>query len=160
MTRQKALNKIWAKLLTVFIVLVTACIAVIHFGGTSRIPALVFLFGNMGAYVSAHKSLGELKDDEVIGLSESWLGLVVPSFVGGILAFILYILFLSKIVGGDLFPLFVPDTGVKPKETIDTLGDVHLASAADYAKLFFWSFLGGFNQKYAVDIIQSVKAKA
>ena len=74
-------------------------------------------------------------------------------------------LFLSKIVAGDLFPLFVPDTGVTPKQSIETLGDVHLDSAADYGKLFFWSFvvfwsfLAGFNQKYAVDIIESVKGR-
>ena len=160
MTRQLALNKIWAKLLIVFLALGAACIAVTNFGGASRVPALVFLFGNLGAYVSAHRNLGELKDEEIVGLSDSWLGLVVPSFVGGILAFILYMLFLSKIVGGDLFPNFVPDTGVTPVQSLDMLAAVHLEKPAEYAKLFFWSFLAGFNQKYAVDIIESVKAKA
>jgi hypothetical protein len=84
-----------------------------------------------------HKSLGELKDDELVNLAGSWLGLVVPSFVGGILAFVLYNLFISTIVSGQLFPEFATDSGVKPAESFDMLMAQHLKAPQDYAKLFF-----------------------
>jgi hypothetical protein len=35
----------------------------------------------------------------------------------------------------------------------------HGKEMTDYAKLLFWSFVAGFNQKYVVDIINSVKGK-
>ena len=159
MTRQQALKQIWQRLLIVFVTLFVVCVALFYMGGDARVPALVFLAGNVGAYVGVHRSLGELKDQEVIDLGDSWLALVVPSFVGGILAFVLYSLFISTILAGQLFPEFVPDSTGKHVENIEMVMAQHLKEAKDYAKLFFWSFIAGFNQKYVVDIIQSIKAK-
>ena len=125
--RQQALNQIWRRLLIVFSLSLSVAamesptLAVRHVSAR-----FVFLFGNVGAYVGIHRSLGTLKDEEVGGLADSWLGLVVPSFVSGILAFILYVHpFLSKIISGELFPVFVPDTGVKAAESCDMLRGVH-----------------------------------
>lgn len=159
MNRQQALNQIWYRLLIIFLFLGTVAIILSYLGRDIRVPALVFLFGNVGAYVGIHRSLGALTDTELNGLADSWLGIVVPSFVGGILAFIIYVLFLSKIVSGELFPVFVQDTGAVPTESFEMLWSQHAKDVQDYAKLFFWSFVAGFNQKYAVDIIESIKTK-
>ena len=118
---------------------------------------MVFLIGNIGGYVSVHRGLSELKDEEVVGLSSSWWSIVVPPFVGGVLALAMYLLFLSNIVGGDLFPKFEPDAN-SPKG-LESILTQHADGMASYGKLFFWSFVAGFNQKYVVDIINSVKAK-
>jgi hypothetical protein len=159
MPRQQSLNHIWKRLLIIFLVLGAVAIGLATFGGNARVPALVFLFGNVGAYVSIHRSLGILTDDEISGLADSWLGLIVPSFVGGILAFIIYLLFLSNIISGELFPFFEPDSGAATKESFDMIWSQHAKGVPDYAKLLFWSFVAGFNQKYAVDIIESIKTK-
>lgn len=95
----------------------------------------------------------------MVELSTSWFGLVVPSFVGGILALVLYTLFLSNIVSGQLFPTFDTDTGTKVPQSFDMLKTQHAHSVQDYGKLLFWRFVAGFNQRYAVDIIRSVHAK-
>lgn len=162
MSRQQALNEVWRKLLIVFVAIGALSIVIAYQGDNIRTPALICLFGNMGAYVGVHRNLTQLSDDEVIGLAESWFGLVVPSFVGGILAFVLYLLFLSdvlNVISTTIFPNFEPDTKVKDLENFEKIWHQHGKTIADYAKLFFWSFMAGFNQKYAVDIIESVKSK-
>jgi hypothetical protein len=171
MNRQQALNKIWRRLLIIFCALGAATIALTTALGylpddpvstpikSLRVPLLVFLCGNIGGYVAIHRSLSELKDTEIIGLADSPLGIVLSSFVGGILAFVLYVLFLSDIISGSFFPVFVPDDVQSIPDNIEKLGYQHAAEVRDYAKLFFWSFVAGFNQEYVVKIIESVKAK-
>jgi hypothetical protein len=163
MTRQDALKTIWFRLFIIFISLTTVCIGTAlyakYLNWDFRCSMLVFVSGNVGSYVGIHRSLGELNDSEIIDLSGSWLGLVVPSFVGGILAFVLYLMFLGNIVNGVLFPKFEADrdyfgTG------FEALFNQHAAEGlAGYGKLFFWSFVAGLNQKYVVDVVNSVRSK-
>lgn len=160
MTRQQALNQIWKKLLLIFMFLGVVTVSVAYVGAGTRVPVLVFLFGNIGAYVGMHRNLVDLSDAELAGLAESWLGMVVPSFVGGILAFVIYLLFLSKIISGELFPVFVQDSLSPSTEDFEIIWNQHGQAVPDYAKLLFWSFVAGFNQKYVVDIIESVKGKS
>src|SRR5262249_47269456 len=96
MTRQQALQVMWRRLLIVLATFVAVCAVATYFAGAMRVPVLVFLIGNIGGYVTIHRSLKDLTDAELIELSTSWLGIVVPSFVGGILGLVLYILFLSN----------------------------------------------------------------
>jgi hypothetical protein len=65
MTRQQALNQVWRRLLVIFVSLLTLLVVLFYVGGDARVPVYVFLAGNVGAYVGIHKSLGELKDDEL-----------------------------------------------------------------------------------------------
>lgn len=157
MSRQEALRDLWKRLLGLLLGVLTLCLAVLYFGNTARTGVLVFLIGNIGGYVGVHRSLGDLKDDEVIELAKSWWSIVAPSFVGGVLALVLYLLFMSRILEGALFPAFVADDNA-PKGVESILAQ-HAADMPAYAKLFFWSFVGGFNQKYIVDIVNSIKAK-
>lgn len=157
MTRQEALNTIWQRLFIVLCSSLLCCAIVLLTAGVARVGIIVFLIGNIGGYVSVHRGLTELKDDEVTGLSSSWWSIVVPPIVGGVLALVMYLLFLSNILGGDLFPTFEADAD-SPK-AIDSILTQHADSMASYGKLLFWAFVAGFNQKYVVDIINSVKAK-
>ncbi|KPJ94481.1 MAG: hypothetical protein AMJ53_05205 [Gammaproteobacteria bacterium SG8_11] len=156
MSRQEGLNQIWKRLILVLGLSVGICLIFFYFGGPGRVGVLVFVIGNIGGYVSVHRGLADLKDTEIIDLAASWWAIIAPPFVGGILALALYLLFLSNIVAGDLFPTFKPI-----EENIGGLKSLALQDGQlnDYAKLFFWSFVAGFNQKYVVDIIESVKAK-
>lgn len=157
MTRQEALRILWKRLLGLLVVILTLCMAVFYLGAGARTGILVFLIGNVGGYVGMHRSLVELKDDEVVELAKSWWSIVVSSFVGGVLALVLYLIFLSGILAGDLFPRFITDE-YAPKG-VESIFSAHATDMPAYAKLFFWSFIGGFNQKYVVDIIDSIKAK-
>jgi hypothetical protein len=157
MTRQDALVIIWRRLLIILVVVLAICAAVTFYGGNERVTSLVFLLGNVGGYVSAHRSLASMTDDEVINFSGSWLGLVVPPLVGGILGIVLYILFLSNLIGGDVFPKFEADKNAPIG--FEALFYQHAVDMPAYAKLFFWAFIAGFNQNYVVDLINSVRSK-
>ena len=157
MSRQQALNEIWKRLLLVLCVSMGVCAIFFFYGGVGRVGVLVFVIGNIGGYVSVHRGLAGLSDAEVIELAASWWAIVAPPFVGGVLALALYLLFLSDILAGDLFPRFEPDADA-PKG-LGSMVAQHGVELSDYAKLFFWSFVAGFNQRYVVDIIESVKTK-
>jgi hypothetical protein len=158
MTRQEALNTIWKRLLIVLSTSLLFSVIIFLAAPPGGIAALVFLIGTIGSYVSVHRGLTELKDEEVVELSSTWLAIIVPSFVGGVLALVLYGLFLSNILSGDLFPKW--EVTIKTEQQGLNVFMSHYADGmASYAKLFFWSFVAGFNQKYVVDIINSVKGK-
>lgn len=159
MSRQQALNMIWQRLLLVLSISMVGCLIFFFASGLAgRLGVLVFLIGNIGGYVSVHRSLGTLSDTEVIELSSSWWPIIVPSFVGGVLALALYLLFLSNIVAGDLFPSFVA-MDKNAEVSLEMMYQHRGVELSDYAKLLFWSFVAGFNQKYVVDIIESVKTR-
>jgi hypothetical protein len=86
---------IWRRLLIVLIIALVVCFGIVYSGVEARTSLLIVLSGNIGGYVAVHKSLNDLTDTELVALSRSWLGIIVPSFVGGILAFALYLFFLS-----------------------------------------------------------------
>jgi len=160
--RQASLNIIWRKLLIVFITLLGLSVVISLKAGPFTVPELVFIAGNIGGYVGVHRNLSELSDIEITHLSSSWLGLIVPSFIGGILACVIYLLFISGIISGELFPKIVEDTverGTKQPENFVIIFHQHADGAAEYAKLLFWAFVAGFNQKYVVDIIDSIKSQ-
>jgi hypothetical protein len=148
---------LWKRLFILLVFILALCLGVLAFGSSTRTGILVFLIGNIGGYVGFHKSLGDLKDSELIDLAKTLWSIVAPAFVGGVLALVLYMVFLSGILAGDLFPKFLPD-----KDSVlgvESVLNQHALDMPAYAKLFVWSFIGGFNQKYVVDIINSVKPK-
>jgi hypothetical protein len=162
MSRQVSLNIIWCKLLAIFVALLSLSTVLSLKPGPFTVPELVFISGNIGGYVGIHRNLSSLSDIELAQLSSSWLGLIVPSFVGGILACILYLLFISGIISGNLFPRIIADTvqnGSKKPENFAIIFHQHADGATEYAKLLFWTFVAGFNQKYVVDIIESIKSR-
>ncbi len=158
MSRSAALRVIWRKLLIIFVILFSLSLLLASVAGSYTVPMLTFVAGNIGGYVGIHRSLGELNDAELVELASSWFGLVVPSFVGGILACVLYLLFISGIVSGELFPKIVSDSEEVPKD-FNAIFHHHAEGAAAYAKLLFWAFVAGFNQKYVVDVIESIKSR-
>lgn len=158
MTRQEALAIIWRKLLIIFALLLGISVPLSLLGGKFAVPLLTFVAGNVGGYVGIHRSLSELTDQELAELSNSWLGLIVPSFVGGILACVLYTLFISGIISGELFPKIIEDSGKAP-EHFGAIFHQHADGPAAYAKLLFWAFVAGFNQQYVVNIIDSIRSR-
>jgi hypothetical protein len=162
MNRQESLNTIWRKLLLIFVVLLGLSVAISIKDGPFTVPGLIFITGNIGGYVGIHRNLSNLSDTEIIQLSSSWFGLIVPSFVGGILACVLYLLFISGIISGELFPRIIEDgthNVMIQKESFAMIFNQHADGGAEYAKLLFWTFVAGFNQKYVVDVIETIKSR-
>jgi hypothetical protein len=66
---------------------------------------------------------------------------------------LLYLLFISGLLAGNMFPSFVTDNQGASSEGLKTLFQVHCPDAANYAKVMFWSFVAGFSEKFATNII-------
>jgi hypothetical protein len=63
----------------------------------------------IGGFVGLQRRLKDLTIQDLTLMSNSWIYTCLSPLVGGVLALLLYILFISKLVSGDLFPLFRPD---------------------------------------------------
>jgi len=120
---------------------------------------LCFECGIIGGFVSIQQRLKTIDNEELIVLSGSWSTILIIPIYGGIFALVLYVLFLSGLVAGDLFPKFwIPTFGETPttQNIVDLLSKTYPSKGQDLAKLIFWSFVSGFSERFVPQIIQSV----
>ena len=118
-------------------------------------PLAAFAAGIMGGFVGLQRRLKSMSEDDLALLAHSWVYVCISPLVGGVLAVVLYVLFISTLVSGDLFPKFVPDA-VDPcspeRKGFSEIFKVH-GEAVDYAKMLFWSFVAGFSERFVTNII-------
>ena len=74
------------------------------------------------------------------------LGEVGPAF------FLLYMLFVSGLLTGKLFPKFVRDDPMPNPEEFRSIFQIH-TTYAGYAALVFWSFVAGYSERFVTNII-------
>jgi len=80
--------------------------------------------------------------------------------VGGILALLLFVLFLSGLLSGQLFPHFVPDAPDQTAKDLSSVFTAHGEHYQEYAKLVFWSFVAGFSERFVTDVISRFEGTA
>lgn len=140
--------------LLVVIILIGALVAY-KFDDIVTAPIAAFSAGVIGGFVGLQRRLKSMSEDDLVLLAHSWVYVWISPIVGGVLAVVLYVLFISTLVSGDLFPEFVPDA-VDPcfteRKGFSIIFDVH-GEAVDYAKMMFWSFVAGFSERFVTDII-------
>jgi hypothetical protein len=139
----------------------------------TRDPPLLFvviLAGALGAFFSALLRLYNFQDlpkalvaRELEGLPR-WHLLIyslVPAVVGAISATVIYMLFASVLVQGDLFPVFKCKLGDGKCQTFGMLiGEWGPDQAKDYAKSIVWGFIAGFAERLVPDTLQSLTKSA
>ena len=127
----------------------------------ARVTALgVFAVGVVGGVVGLQRRLKQMSDDDLTLLANSWVYVCLSPLVGGVLAVVTYILFLSKMLQGQIFPHFVPDDPSNPDIGLRVLFAVHPATGADYGKALLWGFVAGFSERFATDIISRFESNA
>jgi hypothetical protein len=120
---------------------------------------LAFECGIIGGFVSIQQRLRKIKTDELVLLSQSWATILVIPIYGGIFALVLYVLFLSGLVEGHLFPKFyIPEFSIPPttENVVAFLSETNPSQGSDMAKLIFWTFIAGFSERFVPQIIQQV----
>jgi hypothetical protein len=88
---------------------------------------------------------------------------VIPPFFGGIFALLFYVLVLSGILEGALFPKFVmPEFAAQPTsdDMKKFLLETYPASGQDFARLTVWSFLAGFSERLVPNILNRTAGEA
>jgi len=134
-----------------------------NFGGSEHVTLpIVMLCGIVGGFVGIQRRLKDLTMHDLELLADSRIYLILSPFVGGVLSLVLYLLFISQLLQGDLFPRFVADS----KTPVLTKGffliaDQHAKGGfSGYAKLMFWCFLAGFSEKFVTDVIGKFEGNA
>ena len=137
--------------------------------GVITAPIAAFSAGVIGGFVGLQRRLKGMSHEDLDLLAHSWVYIWISPMVGGVLAVVLYVLFVSTLVAGDLFPSF------KPYEAGPATDDTPLTSAdqkgfslifnvqggtVDYAKMVFWSFVAGFSERFVTDIISKFDHQA
>ena len=115
-----------------------------------------FATGLIGGFVSIQQRIKQVSDEELELLSRSWFQVLLIPVYGGIFALVLYLAFLSHIVQGPLFPAFSLPVFGDPPSTEDMKNlfiSTYPATATDFAKLIFWSFVAGFSERFVPQII-------
>lgn len=123
---------------------------------------MVLLCGAIGGFISLQRRLKTMTGDDLLLLARSWVYVLLSPLVGGILALLLYFLFIGELLDGDLFPNFetseVPEGGAEASSAnfqsgVSVLFAVEGIHYTDYAKLIFWCFLAGYSESFVTNII-------
>ena len=134
-----------------------------YFGQRLMLSWLSFECDIIGGFVSIQQRLAKVGDEELQVLAQSWAAILVIPIYGGIFALTLYVLFLSGLVQGHLFPEFHIPAFADPPTSADIvklLKQTYPKSGPDFAKLLFWTFVAGFSERFVPQIIQSVSGRA
>ena len=125
------------------------------------------MLGALGTVIFQVRRLRKMSDEDIeLIIKSNWYTLLGP-FTGAVLAGTLYLLFISGLLAGSLFPKFdvvstsVPPGGVNAlSDGVNALFITGCSSGADYAKLFFWSFVAGFSEKFVINIIGQLESNS
>ena len=122
--------------------------------------ALVFVAGTVGGAVNGFRRIQKLSAAEVHLSSAMTERLVtiqiyLSPFVGGVFAFVLYVIFMSGFVQGSLFPVFA--SGGEPFKSFREFAALDMpATNADVAKSIVWAFIAGFSEGLVPNFISKI----
>ena len=147
----------WALLLALLFILTPILIPQIPL----RLTLTCFGTGMLGGFVSIQQRLRLMPVLDLSLYARSWTVTLLFPIVGGILALVLYVAFLSGIVQGHAFPNFyVPSFSQPPNR--DDISMLFLLttpnSGADFCKLFFWSFVAGFSERFVLGFLRKMSS--
>ena len=124
---------------------------------------LALMCGILGGFVSIQQRLPNITEKELILLTNSWFQILLIPIYGGVFALVLYVLFLSELISGNMFPSFhfpeVPEGGVNSEYYMSFFRNTFPTDGNELAKLMVWSFIAGFSERYVPQIITSFATK-
>ena len=117
-----------------------------------KVPSYTNIFylfvGILGGFVSIKQRMKKMSAEEMVLLAKTKYQIFLIPIYGGIFSLLLYVLFISGMVQGSLFPNFIKPVcviGENPLRWILTTTTV--ASAEDFGKMLVWSFAAGFSER-------------
>ena len=148
----KAMSSVVGLLFVLFLVLLYTNQVVIH--------AIILFCGALGAFVSLQRRLKEYSEEDLQLFMDSLPYTLLAPLVGAILAVVLYLIFLSGLLAGELFPEFTLDQHGEEITGMELLFHLSSDNPADYAKLLFCSFVAGYSERLVIDIIGRFSTQA
>jgi len=130
------------------------------FSTTAKNPTLltVAFAGMIGGLISTLRRVQITKLDgnsdlSLIELEKGQGSIYISPFLGAAFAVVLYVMFASGLLQGDLFPKFDFSNG------IPIYGFAVELNGLDQAKLLIWSFLAGFAEKFVPDRLDELSKR-
>jgi hypothetical protein len=106
------------------------------------------------------KLTSQIEDVEASAMG-LWTNCFLSITKGVIAAYVIYLLFSSGLLKGDLFPAFNPPTTKTPPEnSFVQLFTQEPKTTADMAKLFIWAFIAGFAERLVPDKLSLLAGEA
>lgn len=165
--RLENIRTISNRLVIALVTMIALCIVggVIVVSDLKQVPVTIagLGLGFIGGFVGLQQRLRKLPPDDLTLLANSWVCVLLSPIVGGILAIVIYVLFASGLVAGEMFPKMVPDTfsGSESAPTgLSLMFAIHCPDAANYTKLLFWFFVAGFSERFATNLIGRFETRA
>lgn len=155
---QKGTQRLFISILWLIIASALILAWCVFSGQAVPIWIVVMAFGVCGGFISVQRRLKTFEDDDLQLLAISWPYVFLSPVAGGVLSTILYMLFVSELLSGHLFPAFIP--GSESGMDFSRLMNCTAKDYTDYAKLTFWSFVAGFSESFVTDIIGSFAKSA
>lgn len=123
---------------------------------------LLFFSGTLGGTISTYirvKSLPLMDQEKPTIKKLAIIQIYITPIVAGIFGFILYLLFVSGILAGALFPEFV---GLEANfETAQSMFDlVTTKTNLDAMKALVWAFIAGFSERMVPNILDKIVKEA
>jgi uncharacterized membrane protein YeaQ/YmgE (transglycosylase-associated protein family) len=161
-TEYTNLSKYLLLWLGIAVVLLFGSLALSFFSNATITTGALFpsmLVGMIGALISTQRRLGKLPAQQTKLMVHNWYFTLLPALIGGVLAMLFYILMMSGLVTGSLFPSFetigcnenkFEDVGLNVGLFLDTA----LCEPSDYAKLFVWCFVAGYSEDMVLRFVK------
>lgn len=142
-----------------FFAYVTSSEAVPEPVGSVALPS-VLVCGVIGGFVSLQRRLKDLTLQDLELLANSKVYLMLAPMVGGVLAMVLYLIFLSGLLRGDMFPEFVSLSTDKTTGFPTIFEQYGKHGFSDYAKLLVWAFIAGYSEKFVTNVLGRFEGSA
>lgn len=159
---QEYFNTISRRLFWLSIVVVVCVIAIIVFAKYFfALIILSFLCGVGGSLMSIQTRLGRLETYRLRTLASSTVASILPALHGGLFAVILYVLFITGILQGPLFPAFANPEAFAEGQDNFALFFAHTNPVGfqDIAKVLFWSFAAGYVERFVPNLVGGLSAR-
>ncbi len=127
--------------------------------GSVALPS-VLVCGVIGGFVSLQRRLKDLTLQDLELLANSKVYLMLAPMVGGVLAMVLYLIFLAGLLRGDMFPEFVSTATDKTSGFPTIFEQYGKHGFRDYAKLLVWAFIAGYSEKFVTNVLGRFEGSA
>lgn len=156
--------KVTGRLFLAIFILLAVALGVMTFAVVSQselvVPVVVVVAGFIGGFVGLQRRVKDLTVLDLELISKSMVYTWLSPLVGGVLALLIYVLFLSELLSGHLFPAFQSDATSNLRAGFSSVFEQHAKSYQDYAKLVFWCFVAGFSERFVTDVIGRFEGSA
>ncbi|MEM8783797.1 MAG: hypothetical protein AAGE65_13210 [Planctomycetota bacterium] len=154
-----ATRRLLGAIATTFLILVVSVSVCLLLDWPIPVALATFFAGALGGFIGIQRRLKSLEALDLALLTKSWCYVLLSPLVGGILAMLVYVLFISGLIRGPLFPEF---THLLDPSAVGLQRLFQSASEdfSDYAKLTVWCFLAGYSERFVVNILGVLEGRA